>query len=62
MRPYATTVNQDNHHQPGHGIINVICLSETSLMPCPYATTGSGFFINSSLVGWVEVRNPTYSR
>ncbi|WP_226591050.1 hypothetical protein [Microseira wollei] len=25
--------------QPGHGTINVICLSEISMMPCPYATT-----------------------
>ena len=29
------TLNQ----QPGHGKIKVICLSEISLMPCPYATT-----------------------
>ncbi|WP_264196483.1 hypothetical protein [Microseira wollei] len=25
--------------KPGHGIINVICLSEICMMPCPYATT-----------------------
>ncbi|WP_226574437.1 hypothetical protein [Microseira wollei] len=29
-----------HNRQPGHGIINVICLSEISIMPCPYATTG----------------------
>ncbi|WP_226589386.1 hypothetical protein [Microseira wollei] len=28
-----------HNHQPGHGTIKVICLSEISMMPCPYATT-----------------------
>ncbi|WP_226589306.1 hypothetical protein [Microseira wollei] len=32
-------VNSTNNQKPGHGIINVICLSEISMMPCPYATT-----------------------
>ncbi|GET39462.1 hypothetical protein [Microseira wollei] len=33
-------VRSITHNQkPGHGTINAICLSEISMMPCPYATT-----------------------
>ena len=34
---YVRSITHDR--EPGHGMINVTCLSEIPMMPCPYATT-----------------------
>ncbi|WP_226586776.1 hypothetical protein [Microseira wollei] len=38
LRYHVRSITHDR--QSGHGTIKVICLSEISLMPCAYATTG----------------------
>ncbi|WP_264196709.1 hypothetical protein [Microseira wollei] len=39
MTVVSNTSPITHNYKPGHGTIKVICLSEISLMPCPYATT-----------------------